>query len=133
NHGMARADFAVTLGFGADFADIYEIRGMHRERRGQDLETEISENTANLQYRGLDGVLRRTVVQFSPAPKRLSRSCAAFDFKLEAQESTLLHIAVACERDLLATPVSTFEEARAAVRAELESQTAQYSRIETNS
>jgi glycogen debranching enzyme len=133
NHGRACADFAITLEFGADFADIYEIRGMRREARGQDLETEVSQNTAQLGYRGLDGVVRRTVLQFVPTPSKLTPPCAVFNFHLAAQDSAVLQIAVACERESVATPLSTFEQALAAVRTELESQTAQYSRIKTDS
>lgn len=133
NHGMACADFAVTMGFGADFADIYEIRGMRRKARGRDLDPEVSECMAILQYRGLDSVVRRTIVQFASRPTRLTPSCASFELQIAPRKSALVEVAVVCERDCVTTSLSTFEGARVGLRGELESETAQYSRIETDS
>src|SRR5262249_31287569 len=37
NHGLEPVDTSLTLHFAADFADIFEVRGMKRKARGQDL------------------------------------------------------------------------------------------------
>src|SRR5450631_3945870 len=35
NHSDAPAVFTLALSFGNDFADLFEVRGQHRQRRGQ--------------------------------------------------------------------------------------------------
>jgi glycogen debranching enzyme len=58
NHAMTTADFNITMQFAADFADIYEIRGVHRKARGRDLEPEVADGQIKLPYLGLDGARR---------------------------------------------------------------------------
>jgi glycogen debranching enzyme len=36
NHGIQPADVGITMQFAADFADIYEVRGLRRNARGED-------------------------------------------------------------------------------------------------
>jgi glycogen debranching enzyme len=56
----------LTLSVDADFADIFEIRGVVRERRGDRLANSGNGSHVVLAYRGLDGALRRTHVQLTP-------------------------------------------------------------------
>ena len=51
---------SLALHFAADFADIFEVRGMKRQARGEDLPPEVTGDRVVLGYRGLDGVVRRT-------------------------------------------------------------------------
>jgi glycogen debranching enzyme len=44
----------LELEWAADFADVFEIRGAHRSRRGHYLTPEIEERRVVLRYRGLD-------------------------------------------------------------------------------
>jgi len=132
NHSMETANLEITVDFAADFADIYEVRGVRRKTRGCDLKPEVAECRTKLQYRGLDGVVRRTVVQFTPRPSRLTAGCAVFDVCLEARGTALFHMSAGCERDSEVTPIVTFEGARAAARTDLQCQTAYYSGIETD-
>lgn len=133
NHGMETADFTIAMQFAADFADIYEVRGMRRKARGQDLNAEATECGVMLPYRGLDGLVRRTVLQFTPKPQWLTTASAAFDCSIAPQQSALIHVAIACERDSVTRHILLFDRAREEVREELESQIAQYLKIETNS
>ena len=61
----------LTLRLDADYADIFEIRGVPRERRGERLPDQRAEDRLVFSYRGLDGRLRRTSVEFSEAPRFL--------------------------------------------------------------
>jgi glycogen debranching enzyme len=131
NHAMTTADFSIAMQFAADFADIYEIRGMHRKARGRDLEPEAAGGHIKLPYLGLDGVTRRTALQFTPRPHWLTAGCAFYDVNLAPQESTLLHVAVACERDYSSRPALSFDQARVEVRMDLESRAVRYAKIET--
>src|SRR5262249_15938830 len=56
NYGLAAVTTSFSLHFRADFADIFEVRGMKRERRGEDLPPVVGEGFVVLAYRGLDGI-----------------------------------------------------------------------------
>ena len=61
NFGRDRSASICGSIFDADFADIFEVRGTKRERRGHAPATPASKSgTVVLGYRGLDGVVRRT-------------------------------------------------------------------------
>jgi glycogen debranching enzyme len=62
----------LQLTVDADFADIFEVRGVQRLRRGRRLPPQITEDTLVLAYQGLDGHVRRTRIVFDPPPTRLS-------------------------------------------------------------
>ena len=66
NHGLTPVEGTVDLHFGADYADVFEVRGQRRRRRGHDLNPELTRDQVVLGYRGLDDVIRRTVLTFSP-------------------------------------------------------------------
>jgi hypothetical protein len=44
---------------------------MKRDARGEELPPEVGQDGAVLGYRGREGVVRRTLLQFAPAPTRL--------------------------------------------------------------
>lgn len=66
NYADTEVEVDLTLEFGADFADIFEVRGMSRERRGTLHEPESSSNSILVRYEGLDGVERRTRIEVTP-------------------------------------------------------------------
>src|SRR5438876_6115953 len=99
NYGRAAVDVSFAIEFDADFADIFELRGMNRERRGRRLETEVTKDGLVLAYEGLDNRLRRTRIVFDPAPTRLNESVATFQIRLEAGKDASYRCAIACEVD----------------------------------
>src|SRR3989440_9740257 len=46
NHGDRAAHISISLAFGSDFADVFEVRGMRRARRGRASTTVRSSNEA---------------------------------------------------------------------------------------
>lgn len=62
----------VTLVIDADYADIFELRGAVRAKRGERLVNVVGDGSVAFAYRGLDGVLRRTHVALSPPMSVLS-------------------------------------------------------------
>jgi glycogen debranching enzyme len=131
NHAMAAVDFSIALRFAADFADIYEVRGMRRKAHGRDLEPEVTHCGITLRYCGLDDVERRAVLNFNPRPHELRTTCAAYLLSLEPQQTAEFHAAVGCERGSAAKQLLPFGQAHAEVRADIESQSSQYPDIET--
>jgi glycogen debranching enzyme len=97
NYGRAAVDLSFSIEFDADFADIFELRGTKRERRGRRLETQVKHEQLVLGYEGLDHCLRRTRIVFDPPPTRLTESAAAFQIRLESGEAANFRCAIACE------------------------------------
>src|SRR5207245_10585808 len=99
NYGLTSMDFSFSIEFDADFADIVELRGTMRERRGRRLETKIAQDEVVLAYEGLDGRPRRTRIVFDPPPTRLSESAANYKIQLEPGEDASYRWVIACEVD----------------------------------
>src|SRR5215468_12259248 len=60
NHGDRGASFDLTLLFDSDFADLFEVRGEQRPRRGIGSAKLLGPNAVRLEYKGLDGASRTT-------------------------------------------------------------------------
>jgi len=78
NHGDRRASFDLTLLFDSDFADLFEVRGEKRPRRGIGTGKLRSPADVTLEYKGLDGLSRTTVLHFDPRPTRLTVNAATY-------------------------------------------------------
>jgi glycogen debranching enzyme len=68
NYSIESIAVELIVDFEADFADIFEVRGHQRERRGQLLEPRVEESAVSLEYLGLDGVRRETRIELRGAP-----------------------------------------------------------------
>ncbi|HEX3537004.1 MAG TPA: amylo-alpha-1,6-glucosidase [Stellaceae bacterium] len=96
NYDQRSHDVTVSLRFAADFADIFEVRGQTRERRGQFSARRLAADTVGLRYRGLDGVERNTTLRFEPAPAELDTARALFAFRLGPGAWRRLALRVSC-------------------------------------
>jgi glycogen debranching enzyme len=81
--------------FGADFVDVFEVRGLRRERRGERLEPVCDGATVRLAYRGLDKVVRTTVLSFEPPPQELMPGAATYRLTVPAGGRVELAVTVA--------------------------------------
>ena len=114
----------LSVLFGADFADLFEIRGTRRLKHGQFHPAEIAADRVTLSYTGLDDGRRQTRFRFSPAPKLLAASGAEFDIELAPGADATLFIEIACTPQIAAgvdaaTPNRAFFTALAASRRAL--------------
>jgi glycogen debranching enzyme len=116
NHGLTPIRVGLSLRFAADFADIFEVRGTRRERRGETLTPTVDAGRVVLGYHGLDGRLRRTCIELTPAPLEITGGGATYELRLDPQCWVNVTIAVVCEVDGVAPRVS-FDEAVAATAA----------------
>lgn len=124
NYGRSAVDLSVSLEVAADFADLFEVRGVERAHRGQYLPADVAENALRFAYRGLDGRLRRTSIVFDPAPARLSDSQACYRVRLPPQGEVAFEFAIRCEPDVAAqdtgrAPVLTYTDVHARATAAL--------------
>jgi glycogen debranching enzyme len=97
HYGDAPVTVAVELRFAADYADIFEVRGVRRTRRGKMLSPRVLAKDVVLGYQGLDGAERRTRVTFSHVPEAIGDNHCCFELQLSPRESTDLYITIACE------------------------------------
>jgi glycogen debranching enzyme len=98
NSGLYAAQISLLLRFDADFADIFEVRGTKRPQKGELLPSKVGSDAAVLGYRGLDGLVRRTRLEFSPKPTSLVAGEALFQLRLEPKEEASIFATVSCER-----------------------------------
>jgi glycogen debranching enzyme len=120
NYARASTDVEITLHFAADFADIYEVRGMRRSARGSDLDPLLFADRVVLGYRGLDQIERRTAIAFSAVPAALDRWSARFALSLPPGGERTLDVSVTCEREKRASEVPGFAEAWREAESDLE-------------
>jgi glycogen debranching enzyme len=86
----------LSLRFAADFADVFEVRGQRRAKRGRRSAECLSGDAVVLRYRGLDGVERDTNLRFEPTPARLDTASAHFVLKLRGGEGTRIVLRAGC-------------------------------------
>jgi glycogen debranching enzyme len=97
NHGDTRVSMRLSMTFGSDFADLFEVRGVRRQRRGL-METLAGQNGDFLfRYQGLDGRIRRTALRFDPAPTELVSGVASYALDLAPGERCSIFVAVECD------------------------------------
>jgi glycogen debranching enzyme len=73
----------LTFRFASDFADLFEVRGEHRNARGESRAALESDHCVMLRYQGLDQIERVTAIAFFPSPKTLTTARAAFEVILK--------------------------------------------------
>jgi glycogen debranching enzyme len=96
NYGLEAVEIALTIDFDADYRDIFEVRGAHRERRGRRLPTEVIADAVLLAYEGLDERVRGTQFVFDPAPTQLSQSQARYVLRLAPRGEASCHVEILC-------------------------------------
>ena len=117
NFSMSGQRVALEIGFAADFADVFEVRGARRARRGRMFEPRLEGDLAVLAYEGLDGVRRATALRFDPAPVRLDADRAYYEFALEPEKAFVVGLEIHCiEGATESPPRPGFMEAMRAAR-----------------
>jgi glycogen debranching enzyme len=119
NYGRQPLVTVVTTHFAADFADIFEVRGMTRKARGRLLEPKLTRRSVMLGYRGLDEVERRTALTFDPGPTELTVRAAVSRVVLAPGEELELTTSIACEKEDRHVRVLHFDLARETARTEV--------------
>ncbi len=133
NYSRAAVRMSLTFDIEADYADIFEVRGTGRERRGTRLETSIAKAEMRLGYLGLDDEERWTAVEWSEPPTAITPAMARFEYELAPDAPASLSIAIRCERERRPVAVRAYEAAEAATLRAGELTRAQYATVETSS
>ena len=99
NYGFAAFDLEIALAFDADFADVFEIRGEYRKRRGKMLDQIVERNSVALRYLGLDHVRRITRISCSAPGCHPAEGRITVPLHLEPQGEAVITIAIECRRE----------------------------------
>ena len=117
NFGLEPVDLPLTWFFGADFADVFEVRGMRRAQRGQALPPRVEAAVVVLGYRGLDNVVRETRIELDPEPETLTGEAAAYVLHLESHGQAVLCLSARASSSAGGGSVATYAEARSRIQA----------------
>ena len=102
NFGDRNVDVRLDIRFDSDFADLFEVRGMRRPRRGVVSREIAGSDRVLLRYEGLDGKHRCTTLTFDPPPARLAEDAATYRLQLAPGEAKPIFLAVGCDRGVTA-------------------------------
>lgn len=99
NFDTETREISINLSFAADFADLFEIRGMTRMRRGSMRDARVGEADVLLSYLGLDDRERQTHLHFDPTPSHLTQRDARFDVAVPPGQRCALFTRISCTRE----------------------------------
>ncbi|MDX2169445.1 MAG: amylo-alpha-1,6-glucosidase [Deltaproteobacteria bacterium] len=132
NYGAVPFQLQLALLFAADFADIFELRGMERRRRGRRYAPRVVGSRVVTRYDGLDGVERRLELEFGDLAWRLDPDCASLTVRLPPGGDVRASVTARCVVEPLVgarTAPARRDTALAAVRAERARTAAQFPAI----
>lgn len=98
NYAFVPLALTLQYEFDADFADIFELRGVSRRKHGRLLKPRLHPAAVTFSYRGLDDVTRRVRVQFRRRPDLLERQRAQFHLNIEPGKSEEIGAEIAVHR-----------------------------------
>jgi glycogen debranching enzyme len=105
----------VDLEFGADFSDIFEVRGLARDISGHYDPPRVEERAVEFSYLGQDDIRRTTRIEFAHRPARLEVRGdlveASFRVHLAAHETKLVSMTMETRVGEAALPTKEFDAA----------------------
>ncbi len=94
NFLMRACEVEAVIRFRSDFADIFEVRGAKRPRRGMMHKPRVEGSTVLLSYTGVCGTQYETIVSFGVPPTELGDDFASFELSLPADRTTTIEVRV---------------------------------------
>jgi glycogen debranching enzyme len=96
SYAASPVSFRLAFLLDADFADIFEVRGMTRAARGRLQPPAAEKGGLRFSYTGLDAVVRDAVVRTNPRPDRVGAQRLEFSVLLAPGADWTLLLTVAC-------------------------------------
>ncbi len=96
NFFIEPVEIELSFHFESDFADIFEIRGFKRKRRGEIFPPQIKKDQIDFIYKGVDNRKRITEISFSQSPDFISHDKAIFKIKLKPQQNFTFYLIIKC-------------------------------------
>ncbi|HUN80733.1 MAG TPA: glycogen debranching N-terminal domain-containing protein, partial [Phycisphaerae bacterium] len=107
-HNFSSQPFGLRLAlhFDSDFADMFEVRGVQRDRRGRRLEPKLDRGKTILSYDGLDDVRRRITIASRPQPTHLASDHFEFESSIAPRDQLEIEIEITCASGDETSPTS---------------------------
>ena len=86
SYAAAPVEIEIEFFYAVDFADVFEVRGLRRKRRGEMLSPSVDGRRVELRYHGLDDATRSTEILFDCAAHEIDEQHAVFAIRLEPGE-----------------------------------------------
>src|ERR1051325_4931282 len=99
NYSLIPVPVRLSFSVDADFADLFEVRGTKRSKRGKRLESMIFRDGISLGYEGLDCVERWVTVFRAPRPSAVHPNEISCETLLSAGEVAQWDLTLSCEED----------------------------------
>ena len=115
NYGLSEYDVPLVFELGGDFRDMFEVRGLARNRRGECRPVLHEEAGPIYEYTGLDGVVRGTRVSLDPPPQGAEAELLTLVFRIGPGETRRVGLTITCLNGAVAEPLG-FEQARRRAR-----------------
>ncbi|MFL9991453.1 amylo-alpha-1,6-glucosidase [Paraburkholderia sediminicola] len=97
NYGTSDAVVPLSISFASDFRDMFEVRGLKRDKQGRVEPARVENREVLLGYIGLDDVARNVQIAFSPEPDKLFADRADYTVKLPAQACVSIYLSVSVQ------------------------------------
>ncbi len=98
NFGSCPFVATLSIKLGTDFADIFEVRGTPREKKGSRQGSVLQRHSAAINYLGTDNIRRSVLINFSPAPSGLREEdhfiIAEYNLRLEPKAKNYIYLRV---------------------------------------
>lgn len=120
NFGLEPATFELEVLFQADYSDIFEIRGIAREKKGRKFPVKQENGYMIFSYEGLDEVIRETKILFTPQPISIDHKSARYEIALGPKQLMEIEIEITFAENKEKIQPVRFEQARNAMNAYME-------------
>ncbi len=121
NFFLKPVEFELSFFFESDFADIFEVRGFKRKKRGSFYPPEVKKNCIRFIYKGIDEIIRNTEIYFPHVPDKISANKAIFNIKLKPHQNFTFYILVRCQIDEEKTEKIFYNQALFLIKKRLKS------------
>lgn len=95
NYGVDEINFPISLGFRAEFEDVFAVRGLLPEQPGERLPPYWHNGVLTFGYHGADGLDRSLTINIVPAPDVTDGTTAHLALDLKPRESKQIAVSVA--------------------------------------
>jgi glycogen debranching enzyme len=82
NFNFHELELVIELAYEADFMDVFQVRGVAREKLGHYYHPIVRRDSITFHYCGLDGVARETIIHLSPEPESVDGTTARWKLRL---------------------------------------------------
>ena len=131
NYTTETVELSLSFQFAADFADIFEVRGGNRARRGRLLEPVLLEGGIQIRYEGLDKIVRTTTLRVSGTQSRIAAGEICSVLRLETGRVGEISISMECASGAENPRRLTLDAAREEMDQEIASEASQGCDIDT--